>query len=191
MKRSLLQGEDPEDYTSYPQLIFHSTYPAPSFSHLLNIPEIPMFFKEGDSVLLHLYRRYNTPAAGITKLVGQQHADPFERIGELACGLELPKHWRDHRIFSVAMLEPVPVRRDPFQRPVSEHPDSIYVEGDTESHKSWEVERIIRKIGNKYLIRWKGWGPNGTLERSCEMLQISLKTLRSKSGLPETRGQLA
>ena len=123
----------------------------------------PMFLKEGSKVYLRLHKGYNIPAnASITTKLGQQYTGPFRvlrRIGQLAYKLELPTHWRVHPVFTIAMLEPSPEGSDPFQRPAPSQPDSIYVEGDTEAHKSWEVERIIDKNGDRYLVRWKGWGP--------------------------------
>ena len=123
-----------------------------------------MFFKEGDSVLLRLHEGYNIPAnALITKKLGQQYAGPFKvlrKVGRLAYELNIPVHWRVHPVFSIAMLEPSPAPgSDPYERPVPAHPDSIHVEGDTATHKSWEVERIVDRRGDRYLLRWKGYGP--------------------------------
>ena len=63
-----------------------------------------------------------------------------------------------HPVFSVAMLEPMP-GSDLYERPVPDQPDSIHVEGDTATQKLWEVENIVGKEGDRYLVRWKGWGP--------------------------------
>ena len=83
----------------------------------------------------------------------------LRRIGRLAYKLDMPVHWRVHPVISVAMLEPMPTGSDLYERPVPDQPDSIYVEGDTAIQKSWEVEDIVGKEGDRYLIRWKGWGP--------------------------------
>ena len=42
-----------------------------------------------------------------------------------------------------------------FKRPVSEQPNFVHIEGDTDAYKSWEVDRIVDKQGDRYLIRWK------------------------------------
>jgi hypothetical protein len=67
-------------------------------------------------------------------------------------------------VFSIAHLEPVPKKKDPYERPRPDHPDSVYVEGDTEYQKSWEIEKILDKRTSptgriRYLVRWKGYGP--------------------------------
>ena len=44
---------------------------------------------------------------------------------------------------------------DPFKRSISEQPDFVHVEGDTNAYKSWKIDRIVDKQGDRYLIRWK------------------------------------
>ena len=121
----------------------------------------PMSIEEGQSVFLRLHKGYNIPSnATITRKLGQQYAGPFKvlrKVGNLAYELDLPQHWRVHPVISIAMLEPTPSGEDPFDRPVPEQPDSVYVEGDTDTNRSWEVERIMDKQGDKYLVRWKGY----------------------------------
>lgn len=97
-----------------------------------------------------------------------------------------------HPVISVAQLEPKTPGQDPYNRPRPHHPDSIHVEGDTETMKSWEIERIIdkriRKSGKKkiteYQIRWLGYGPEhdmwytpAQLENSMELIEAFEKTL--------------
>lgn len=56
---------------------------------------------------------------------------------------------------------------DPYDRPQPNQPDSIFVEGDTDTMKSYNVERLLNKrvirkgrgYATEYLIRWKGYGP--------------------------------
>lgn len=84
----------------------------------------------------------------------------LRRVGRLTYELEIPAHWRVHAVFAIAMLEPAPAPgSDPFNRPIPDQPDSLYVEGDTDKHRSWEVERIIDRQGDRYLVRWRDWGP--------------------------------
>ena len=122
----------------------------------------PISLKEGDFAFLRLHHGYNIPAnTTITRKLGQQYAGPFKvlrKVGRLAYKLDVPEHWRVHPVFSIAMLEPSPSPgSDPYERPVPEQPDSVFVEGDTDTQKSWEVERVLDKKDNRYLIRWKGW----------------------------------
>ena len=151
-----------------------------------------LVLKEGQSVYLRLHKGYNIPAnASITRKLGQQYAGPFKvlrRIGKLAYKLDLPQHWRIHPVISIAMLEPTPSGEDPFNRPVPEQPDSVYVEGDTETNKSWEVERIVDKQGEKYLVRWKGYGPEEDRWRTKAQLGNAMDLVRDyEDGMLQTR----
>lgn len=55
---------------------------------------------------------------------------------------------------------------DLYRRERPEEPPSVYVEGDTEDFKSYEIEkllnkRIVRKgrgFSTEYLVEWKGYG---------------------------------
>ena len=70
----------------------------------------------------------------------------MEKIGRLAYRLDVPPDWRIQPVFSVAQLEPVPPpSEDPFGRPFSSNPPPVFVEGDTDKVKSFEVERLLNK----------------------------------------------
>ena len=132
----------------------------------------PMFFRVGDFAYLRLHKGYNIPAnLGITKKLSQQYVGPFkilEHVGRLAYRLEVPENWKIYPVFSIAQLEPSPPPdADPFDRPRPDHPPSVFVEGDTDTVKSYEVERLLNKramrkgrgVATEYLVRWKGYGP--------------------------------
>ena len=132
----------------------------------------PMFLKQGEWAYLRLHKGYSIPAAvAITTKLSQQYVGPFEileKVGKQAYKLAIPGHWRVHPVFSIAQLEPAPAPgSDPYKRPVPDQPGSVYVEGDTDEFKSWEVERILNKRvirkgrgwATQYLIRWLGYGP--------------------------------
>ena len=68
----------------------------------------------------------------------------------------------------MAQLEPaLDPSEDPFHRPRPEQPLSVFVEGDTDKHKSFEIDcllnkRIVRKskgLATEYFVRWTGYGP--------------------------------
>lgn len=132
----------------------------------------PMYFKVGDKVLLRLHKGYSIPQpAGMTKeaKLGQQYVGPFDviaKVGKQAYHLDIPGHWRVHPVFSIAQLEPWP-GIDPYQRPLPDKPDSVFVEGDTPEFKSYEVQALLnRRVttrgkgqSTEYLVRWKGYGP--------------------------------
>jgi hypothetical protein len=128
----------------------------------------PISFKVGDKVKVRLHKGYSI-ALPVSKKYGPQFAGPYkvlERIGRLAYRLELPEHWKVHPVISVAHLEPA--KDDAFNRPQPDHPEPIYVDGDTENMKSFEVEAVLnkrerrrgRKVITEYLIRWVGYGPD-------------------------------
>ena len=79
-------------------------------------------------------------------------------------------------MFTINHLEPVAPGKDPFAQPCPNLPGPIYVEGDTKSSKSYEIERLINKhvtpTGRvKYLLQWKGYGPEYDEWRSMKQLQ--------------------
>lgn len=85
---------------------------------------------------------------GITKKLSQQYIDPFEvlrRVDRLAYLLNIPEDWRIYSVFTIAQLEPAPLSLDPFDRSRPNHPPSVFVKGDTEFFKSYEIDRILNK----------------------------------------------
>lgn len=130
----------------------------------------PMFLRVGDYAFLRLHRGYNIPAnLGVTKKLTQQYVGPFKvlgRVGRLAYRLEVPEDWKVHPVFTIAQLEPAP-GVDPFDRPRPDHPSSVFVEGDTDTLKSYVIDRLLNKriipkgrgFATEYLVKWKGYGP--------------------------------
>ena len=127
-----------------------------------------LFMKTGDYALIKLHHGYNISAIEVLgKKLSQQYIGSFkvlEKVGNLAYRLKLPDHWRIHSVLFIAQLESVPSPMDDFfNRSRPDQPDSVFVEGDTNRVKSWEIERFINKRqikrrGDEYLVRWKGWG---------------------------------
>ena len=67
----------------------------------------------------------------------------------------------------MAQLEPAPnLTKDPFWRPHPKQLPSVFVEDDTNKHKSFEIDcffnkRIVRKskeLAVKYFVQWTGYG---------------------------------
>lgn len=103
-----------------------------------------------------------------SKKLSQQYVGPFrvvERIGRLAYRLDVPSLWRVHNVFSIAYLETSPApATDPYDRPRSDHLGTVFVEGDTDMWKPYELKRVLShrvtsKGRTQYLVRWKGYGP--------------------------------
>ena len=123
-------------------------------------------FKAGDKVFLRLHHGYTLPDVTNRKL-SNQRAGPFKilrKIGHLAYELELPNTMKIHPVISIAQLEPAPVGEDPFHRPpVNDEPPAVEMEFPEENPDQYEVERIAdrRKVRRhfKYLVKWKGYGP--------------------------------
>lgn len=132
----------------------------------------PMFMKVGDWAMLRLHKGYSIlTSAGITKKLTQQYVGPFlilKKVGRLAYRLEVPRDWKIHPVFSIAQLEPAPApAQDPFHRPRPDMPPAVFVDGETDTLKSFEIERLLNKQtvkkgrghATEYLIRWAGYGP--------------------------------
>ncbi len=103
----------------------------------------PLHIKVGDHVLLRLHKGYHIPS---TKVLGsklsQQYAGPFrvlEKIGNLPYRLDFPRHWRVH-------IKPVPdPSMNPYHCPCPDEPEPVHIEGDTETVKSFEIDRLINR----------------------------------------------
>lgn len=131
----------------------------------------PMFMKVGDWAMLRLHKGYSIPfSAGVTKKLTQQYVGPFqvqERVGRLAYRLDVPSDWRIHPVFSLAQLEPAPApTQDPFHCPRPHMPPAVFVDGDTDALRSYEMDRLLNKRTIKkgrghaveYLVCWTGYG---------------------------------
>ena len=147
----------------------------------------PMYLKTDDEAYLRLHKGYSIPTANAK--FGQQYVGPFKilgRVGKQAYRLDIPPHWRVHPVFSLAQLEPCPAGPDPFKRPVPDHPESVFVEGDTQEAKSYEVERLLNKRVRRrgkgesveYLVRWRGYGPEFDTWYNIKDLDRSMDLIR-------------
>lgn len=143
-----------------------------SHKHHYDRSHQPLFLKVVEYALLRLHKGYSIPSTlGVTKKFTQQYVGPFkvlEKVGRLAYRLDIPSDWRIHPIFSILQLEPSPAPTDdPFARNYPRHPPPIFVEGDTSTLQSFEVERLLnrrvikrgRGVVTQYLVRWQGYGP--------------------------------
>lgn len=128
--------------------------------------------KVGEWTMLRLHKEYSISlTARLTKKLTQQYVGPFhivKKVGRLAYKLNISPDWRIYPIFSVAQLEPAPPpAKNSFARPFPSNPPPIFVKGNTDKVKSYEIEKLLNKCQVKkskgqaieYFVRWKGYGP--------------------------------
>ena len=124
--------------------------------------------------------------ARIDKKLCQQSVNPFgviERVGQVVYPLAIPDNWCIHPVFTIARVEPCPSpSNDAFERIRRTTPDSVFVEGDSDKVKSWEVERLVDKRvvarGVEYLVRWKGWDEEHDFWRSLPELENAMHLIK-------------
>ena len=122
--------------------------------------------------MLRLHKGYLISSlVGVTKKLIQQYVDPFqikEKLRRLAYRLEIPDDLKIRPVFLVVQLEPTPEpSNDHFWRPHPHYPLYVFVDGDTDTLKSFEIDRLLNKriikrgkgLTIKYLICWTGYGP--------------------------------
>lgn len=64
-----------------------------------------------------------------------------ERVGYLDDKLDIPPEWRIHLFFSIVQLEPArALSKDLFERPQLTQLPSVYVDGNIDTYKLFEVE---------------------------------------------------
>jgi transposase InsO family protein len=132
--------------------------------------------RRGDKVYL-LTKNLKTKRG--TKKLDHVKVGPFliqERLGELNYRLELPKDAKVHPVFHVSLLEPAD--------PDTELQTTFHYE--PQENQEWEVEEILEKKGQKYLVKWKGypdedntWEPRTHL-KNCQNL---LRRFHSRKNL--------
>ena len=103
--------------------------------------------KKGDKVYL-LTKNLTTRRK--TKKLDHVKVGPFliaEARGPVNYRLELPADAKIYPVFHVSLLEPA----DP------ETPIQTTFHYQTEEETEYEVEKILRQDGQKYLVKWKGY----------------------------------
>jgi hypothetical protein len=115
--------------------------------------------KAGSQVFLRLHHGYKIP--GVHHKYGNQRVGPFkiiEKVGKLAYRLELPPNMHIHPVVSVAQIEPaLDPADDPYQR-VPPVPGPIEEDDPNPVAPLYEIERFLDKDGERYLVKWKGYG---------------------------------
>lgn len=92
----------------------------------------------------------------------------MQKVGCLTYKLDISSNWQIHPVFSMAQLELAPPSaKDLFKRLFPSNPPLVFVKGNTDRLKSFEIERLLNKRQVKkgkgwaieYLVRWKGYDP--------------------------------
>jgi hypothetical protein len=129
--------------------------------------------KVGDLVLLNTANIRRNNKDGIRKLM-PRWIGPFPvkaMKGEVNVQLELPKEWnRMHDVFHISLVKPYQQREGDNVTPDAKPPPPI---DWLDNEPLWDVESIVghersgtgRRQNIKFLVRWKGYGPeHDTLE---------------------------
>lgn len=141
--------------------------------------------------MLQLHKGYSILAtAGITKKLTQQYIGPFrivEKVGYLAYRLDILFDWRIYSVFSMAQLEPtLPLAENSFSRLFPANPPPVFVNGDTDILKSFEIEKLLNKRQVKkekdqaieYLVRYKGYGPKQNRWYNIKMFENTINLIK-------------
>lgn len=137
-------------------------------------------FEKENWILLRLHKNYNILNTIVLDFkLSQQYTKFFqiiEKINNLIYKSNISTNWRVHSVFSITQLESIEVsNKNSFQR-ISLSADSVFVEEDTKTIKSYEIERIIIKRTNKrketkYLIRWSEYDSEHDFWRSISKMR--------------------
>ena len=123
-----------------------------------------LLLQSEDKVYLRLHKNYEI--ANQHKKLNNQRCESFlikRRVDRLAYELNISLRWKIHFVISVAQFESTSFLQNSYNRSKSDHLNSVYVEDDTETKKSYEVKKIIDKRIKKfdrisitqYKIKWK------------------------------------
>ena len=119
----------------------------------------PLFMKVRKWAILLLYKKYSIPSiVGVTKKLTQQYIGPFyivEKVGCLVYKLDISPNWRIYLVFSMAQLELVsPPIEDSFVRLFLSNPLFIFIEGNINNLKSFEIKRVFNLLeGIQFQVR--------------------------------------
>ena len=147
----------------------------------------------GDYVYLTLYHGYRISGLNNRKLA-EQRVGPFRiirKVSNLAYEIDLPPTMRIHLVISIAQLEPAK-HPDPYNRGHQEPPP---VENESDDAPSFEVEKLLSKRVTpggkiKYLVKWKGWGPEHNAWYSMESLSDAMDLVQEFNA-KEAEGRVA
>lgn len=132
----------------------------------------PIFMKVRDWAMLCLYKGYfNLSSMEVTKKLTQQYVGLFQiqkKVSHLAYKLDVLSDYKIYLLFSLAQFEPAFVpTQDFFHRPRPRMPPAVFINGDTDTFRSYKVDHLLNKqiikkergYAVEYLVCWTGYGP--------------------------------
>lgn len=126
-----------------------------------------MFLQMNDYALLRLHHDYFI--LFVKKKLDQQYVESFKilkKIERLTYQLNISQHWKVHSIFIIAQLKfALNFITNFFHRFRSKESLAIFVEDDTETMKSFELNKLLNKRTTRkerdliieYLVKWKDY----------------------------------
>ena len=131
-----------------------------------------------DKVFLKLYKEYSIPIVTSYKLY-QQRVRLFEilqKISKLAFKLDIPNNQKIYPIVSIQQIKLALRKPDLYYRPILDFLEAVYIEGDTDQNKLYELEKVIKKRNTpkgyvKYLVRQKGYRPEYNKQKSAKEIE--------------------
>ena len=64
-------------------------------------------------------------------------------VGSRAYKLDIPTEWIIYPVINIVMLESVPLRKDPFEKPTPDHPPTVDNECNNNNKAYYIVARIV------------------------------------------------
>ena len=121
-----------------------------------------------DKVYLRLHKEYEIIEQH--KKLSNQRCESFlvkRRVDRFAYELDISLRWKIHSVVSIAQFESASSLQNFYNRSRFDHLDSVYVEENIETEKSYEMKKItdkrIRKYDRtqvtQYKIKWKEYDP--------------------------------
>lgn len=155
--------------------------------------------KVGDWAILWLHKSYLILfSTKVTKKLTQQYVGPFQikkSVERLAYRFKIPDNWQIYLVFLVVQLE---LALKPFSNLFWQlHPHhlfAVFIDGDTNSPKSFENNRLLNKrtikrgkgLTVQYLVCWTGYGSEWDRWYNVKNLDNAAELVRKyKKGLAQ------
>jgi hypothetical protein len=105
----------------------------------------------------------NLPSNRPSRKLDQKWRGPFKvlrKVAACAYELELPLHWRGHRVFNETRMKKF---KEPKFKNQIQLPERLEPELVNDQNWEYEVREVLgeRTVNNRteYLVRWEGYGP--------------------------------